>query len=243
MAEKKVLWLTGQKDYEDRLTGALIDADQVYDAVYIESQGIRVWVEISGDTEIKIPEIIIWEDEEYKSLKDMDSNDMRDYLDSLVGQEGKEMSEEYTASGNYLVFDYYNNEFANLSDWVTVKAYGYICNSNYKTITLDTDNEYGYNEEYELEITDSYNLDYLHGNSTNFEYGGMGEHAKLHKVIIDGDENDNRILWHEWSQWQGSELDSGCLLTVDEALDRLENHPELEEITVWLGVIEDAENK
>lgn len=238
MAEKKVLWLTGQKDYEDRLTGALIDADQVYDAVYIESQGIRAWVEISGDTEIKIPEIIIWEDEEYKSLKDMDSNDMRDYLDSLVGQEGKEMSEEYTASGNYLVFDYYNNEFANLSDWVTVKAYDYICNSNYKTITLDTDNEYGYNEEYELEITDTYNLDYLQRNSSNFEYGGMGEHAKLHKVIIDGDENDNRILWHEWSQWQGSELDSGCLLTVDEALDRLENHPELEEITVWLGVIE-----
>jgi hypothetical protein len=240
MAEKKVLWLTGQKDYEDRLTGALIDADEVYDAVYVIF--IRTWDNVSCDTKIEIPEKIIWEDEEYNRLRDMSEHDLMAYLDSLVGQEGEYIINDYAQVGDYLVFDYENYEFCSLNDWDTFKAYDYFCNSNSKTIYLESD-EYGYNEEYELEITDSYNLDYLHGNSTNFEYGGMGEHAKLHKVIIDGDENDNRILWHEWSQWQGSELDSGCLLTVDEALDRLENHPELEEITVWLGVIEDAENK
>lgn len=236
MAEKKVLWLTGEKDPDsNQYEGALIDTSEIYDAVYIDNPGVRAWFKVPGNTQIELPKVIIWEDKEYENLKDMDSNDIRDFLDSLVGQEGKEMSEEYTSSEDYLVYDYYNNEFSNLTDWFTIKCYDYVCSSNHKTIALDTDNSYGYNEEYELEIIDTYNLDYLQQNSTNFEYGGLGNHALLNKVIIDGDKNDNRILWHEWSQWQGSELDSGCLMNVEDVLDRLEEHPELEEIKEWLG--------
>ena len=239
MAEKKLLWLKDEKDYEGNYYSALIDADEVYDAVYVGDQGARVWYGIPGNTNIDIPKIIIWEDEEYKSLLNMDSNDMREYLDFLVGQKGQEIS-EYEKQSDCLAFDYYNNEFASLEDWETCKCYDYFESSNPKTITLT---EYGYNTEYELEITGTYNLDYLDyidykHNSTNLEYGGLGNHAKLHKVIIDGDKDDNRILWHEWSQWSGSELDSGCLMTVEEVLERLKNHPELEEITEWLGVME-----
>jgi len=255
MAEKKVLWLTGEKNPDNnQYEGALIDAEEVYDAVYIDSPGIRAWVKVSGNTEIQIPNPIKWEDEEYESLKDMDSYGMWNFLDSLVGQEGKEMSEEYTPSENYLVYDYYNNEFSNFADWFTIKCYDYVCSSNHKTIALDIDNGYGYNKEYELEITETYNLDYLRNNSTNFEYGGMGNHALLHKVIIDNDKDDNRILWHEWSQWQGSELDTGYLLTAKEVLEALSGlyntdgeywdikpHPELEEIKEWLGVKNDEE--
>lgn len=232
--EKKLLWLKDEKDFEGNYYSALIDANQIYDAVYVGDQGARIWVKVTGDTKVEIPNLITWEDEEYNSLSDMDSYDMRAYLDSLVGQEGEEIS-DYEKQDNCLAFDYYNNEFANLTNWETYKCYDYFENTNPKTIVLDTDNEYGYCTEYELDIVDTYNLDYIDyaRNNTNFEYGGIGNHAFLHEVIIDG--ATEGLLWHEWSQWQGSELDSGKLLTVDEALNELENHPEIEKIQEWLN--------
>lgn len=256
MAEKKLLWLTGEKNpYTNQYEGALIDTDQVYDGVNLYDDSIRAWVKVPGNTKIVIPEKIIWDGEEYDSITDMDRYNLENYLDSLVGQEGQNFSDEYVSNEDYLIWGYNYNEFANLADWFTVKCYDYIENTNHKTITLDTDNNHGYNEENELEITDTYNLDYLQNNNTNFEYGGQGNHALLHKVIIDGDKDDNRILWHEWSQWSGSELDMGCLMSVEDVLKRLSGlynkevecwvsnlHPELEEITVWLGR-ENAENK
>jgi len=234
MAEKKLLWLTGEKNPDsNQYEGVLIDAEDVYNAVCVIS--IRVWSDVSGNTKIEIPERIVWEDEEYNRLRDMGEHDLMDYLDSLVGQEGQDSINEHVNSNDCLVFDYESYEFSNLEDWDTYKAYDYFCNSNSKTIYLESDG-YGYNEENKLEITSTYILDYIDyaRNKTNFEYGGTGEHAKLHKVVIDGDKDDNRILWHEWSQWQGSELDMGCLMSIEDVLDRLENHPELEAITEWL---------
>jgi len=243
MAEKKLLWLTGEKNpYTRKCEGALIDADQAYNGVNLYEDPIRAWVKVSGNTEITIPEKIIWEDEEYDSITEMDRYDLENYLDSLVGQEGQNFSDEYVSDEDYLIWGYNYNEFANLTDWMTMKCYDYIENTTHKTIALDTDNNYGYNEEYELEITDSYNLDYLQNNSTNFEYGGMGNHAKLHKVIIDGEKKG--LLWQDWSQWQGSELDTGYFITIEEALEELSEHPEIEEITEWLkDGSGDAENK
>lgn len=231
---KKLLWMTGEKNpYTGRYEGALIDANQTYNAVYVGEQGARIWVKVAGDTRVEIPNLITWEDEEYNSLRDMDSDDLKTYLDSLVGQEGEEIS-DYEKQDNCLAFDYYNNEFANLTNWETYKCYDYFENTNPKTIVLDTDNEYGYYTEYELDIVDTYNLDYIDyvRNNTNFEYGGLGNHALLHKVIIDG--ATKGLLWHEWSQWQGSELDMGSFITKEEALEQLENHPEIEEIEKWL---------
>ncbi len=232
--ENLLLWLTGEKDNEGKLSGALIDATQVYDAAYIDPNGISVWAAVPGNTVIEIPKTIIWEDEEYDAINDMSRNDVDSYLDSLVGQEGSLVCDEYTKSEDCLVYDYYNQQFGNLTDWMTVKCYDYLQNTNLKTITLDTDG-YGYNIEYDLKVISTYNLDYIddHSNNTNFEYGGRGNHALLHKVVIDDDEKG--LLWHEWSQWQGSELDSGYLLTAEEALEELENHPEIEEIREWLS--------
>ena len=112
-----------------------------------------------------------------------------------------------------------------LDNWEVQKTYTYFNNSNLTTIFLgDTETEYN------LEIAATYNLDYIdyHRNNTNFEYGGLGNHALLHKVIIDDDEKG--LLWHEWSQWAGSELDTAHFVTVDEALEELANHPEIDEI-------------
>lgn len=250
MAEKKLLWLNGMKNpYVNQCEGALIDADEVYEAINTYDYPIRVWEDVSGNKadNFEIPEVIKWNGEEFDSFDELmnyDIDEAQNYLDSLVGITGKEIVDEMYDRFDILVFNYENQEFDSLDDWCTTKCYDYISNSNFKTITLDTDNNYGYNEEYELEITNTYNLDYLENTNTNFEYGGMGNHALIHKVIIDEDKDDNRILWHEWSQWQGSELDSGCLMTVEDVLERLENHPELEEIKEWLGVIDDnAENK
>ena len=35
--------------------------------------------------------------------------------------------------------------------------------------------------------------------------------------------------------WIGSEKDAGELVTAEEALEELENHPEIEEIREWLS--------
>ena len=116
--EKKLLWLKDEKDFDGNYYSALIDANQIYNAVYVGEQGIRIWAKVTGDTKVEIPSLIIWEDEEYNSLSDMDSDDMRAYLDFLVGQEGEEIS-DYEKQDDCLVFDYYNDEFANLTDWET----------------------------------------------------------------------------------------------------------------------------
>lgn len=243
MAEKKIFWEGSEKDYNTgKYTGVLLNPEDIEDKVWTDDVTVFIW---DNKKESDAPEIptgkIEFEDEEYESFIDFcreNYNDtIKDYLDILVGEESR-WGSGWESADNSLSWDDQCKEFGATENWEVSKTYSYFCNTNYTTISLGEDET-----EYELEITDSYNLDYLHGNSTNFEYGGMGEHSILHKVIVDGDVNDVRLFWQDWSQWQGSELDSGYFITVDEALDELENHPELEEITVWLGIKEDAENK
>ena len=108
------------------------------------------------------------------------------------------------------------------------KAFGYHNNSNWTHACLNPDTD----TEFDFEVLDSYYLDYRENpNGTDFTYGGIGEHAKLEKVK----EYENEyLLMHQWSQWQGSELDGGYLLDTDDALKELANHPEIEEIREWL---------
>jgi hypothetical protein len=76
-------------------------------------------------------------------------------------------------------------------------------------------------------------LDILDENSNRYyPRKSTGNHAMLEKVIID--DSRKGLLWHEWSQWQGEELDEGFLLTEEEALELLKYHPEIDEIQAWL---------
>jgi hypothetical protein len=255
MAEKKLLWLTGEKNpYTNQYEGAYFDVEETYAAVNTYNYPIRVWVDVLGEKakEFSIPEKIKWDDEEFDSFKDLlryDYDETGKYLDSLVGSEGKYVVDEmYGPISNYLVFDYENQEFDNLKDWNTFKCYDYTSNCKIETITLDTDNQYNYNEEIEIEVLDSYTLDIWDGSNHYYPKGSTGNYAILEKVLADG---KPAFLWHEWSQWQGSELDTACIMTVEDILERLCSldayggkleHPEVEEITEWLKK-ENEENK
>ena len=228
MKEKMLFWETGDK-------GVIIDPDEVFDAVETFEFDFIYWAE-------KYREIEFNKDD----IKDMGKDEIEEYLNELVGKECQRVHEDYTSSEDLLCFDMDEKCFFNLEDVETIKAYGYFCNTNWTVVTLGESST-----EYNFEILDTYNLDYLKPNSTNWEYGGMGEHAKLQKVK-EGDQE--YLLMHEWSQWQGSELDTGYLLTADETVEALSGlyntdgeywdikpHPELEEIKEWLGVKNDEE--
>lgn len=254
MAEKKLLWLTGEKNPDtNQYEGAYFDAEETYAAVNTYDYPIRIWVDVPGDKakEFSIPEKIKWDDEEFNTFEELMNYDITEaekYLDSLVGSEGKEVVDEMYAVSNELVFDYENQEFDNLNDWNTVECYDYTSNCKIETITLDTDNPYSYNEQIEIEVLDTYTLDIWDGSNHYYPKRSTGNHAILEKVLADG---EPAFLWHEWSQWQGSELDTACIMTVEDILNRLclldaygekLEHPEIEEITEWLKK-EDAENK
>lgn len=233
---KKILWATEEKDYEGNHIGCLLDPKKVQTGVYLADGNVRIWDSVPGNQEPNIPKKIIWNEEKYEKISEMDTDDAIAYLDSLVGAESRWAKEGFEPVANCLVYDMDNNYFNSLADCETGEFYEYLSNTNWKTISLGPNDT-----EYELEIIDTFNLDYLENNNTNFEFGGMGNHALLHKVLIDGKEKG--LLWHEWSQWQGSELDTGFLLTADEALEKLvwrrfdgdeAKHPEYEEIEAWL---------
>lgn len=226
--EKKVLWMGPEKDYEGRNTGALIDANEVEDSVYLGCDYVLIWDEVDGKSVPTIPATIVWDGEEYSGIQDMDRDEARKYLDSIVGQESRSAG-DWEAADDCLAYSFNEFEFGSPSDWETTRTHTYICNSNRKTIYLGEEDA-----EYEIEILDTYNLDYIDysRNKTNAEYGGTGEHAKLHKVLADG---EPALLWHRWSQWSGSELDMGELVAKEETLERLADHPDIDEIVEWLN--------
>ncbi len=234
--EKKLLWLTGEKNpYTGKEEGAYFPADETYEAVNVYDYPIRVWVDVPGikAKELAIPSPIFFENEEYNRVADMGIDAAERFLDALVGVEGIGHSDEFYAPvADILAFAYDENEFSSLNDWLTVKCYDYTCNANLKTIVLDTDNTYNYNEEIVIEVKDTYSLDIWDGSNHYYPRKSTGNHAILEKVLADG---EPALLWHEWSQWSGDELDTGYLLTKEEALEALKDHPEIDEIREWLS--------
>lgn len=222
---KLVFWENNEKT-DGKYYGSIIPAGEVYDGVDLNNYTIRIWSDKPGNAEIILPGTIVFEGEEYNTVSEIDWH-REEYLDSLVGSEGTDYSDTYLEATDCLAFDYYNNMFCNLADFVTVKCYDYLKNTNLTTVTADDNTT-----EYGFDVIDSYNLDYLeNANSTNFEYGGTGEHAILRKVR---EGKQEYLLMHLWSQWQGCELDTGYLLAVEEVLAELENHPEIDDIREWL---------
>lgn len=235
---EKVLWIDSEKDYDGRNTGCLIDAADVENSVYLGYDLVRIWDAIPGSQEPTIPAVIEWDGERYDSIREMYDDYAIAYLDSLVGAESR-AAQNWEPAERVLAYSFDEHSFGSPADWEITKTYTYFKNSNRTTIYLG-----GHDTEYEIGIIDSYNLDFIDyaRNSTNCEFGGLGNHAILHKVRVDGEPSD-LLLWHEWSQWAGSELDTGELVTTTEALSRLvwlryceeEKHPEYDDIAAWIA--------
>lgn len=233
--EKKFVWIKDQDvGYNRKNEGYYITENEIDLVVAINPWDVRTWTDVSSDKEVELPDLVIDSEGDEVKFKSLSYDDKTEYLDKLVGSEGKGYdSNDSVPAINCLAFDYECNCFFNPADLDTYKEYKYWDGSNWKVIELNSD----YDTEYEIELKDEekYNLDVWDGN--NNTWGGRFEHAYLRKIEKVDEEESNSILWVSWSQWQGS-IDMAEIMTVDELLERLveEEHPEIEEIKEWLGI-------
>ena len=233
----KIMWFDEYSGF-CAITGAqygiIINPDDIFQVVDTYNWRIAIFPNISGDKAdlFKLPETVEIDGEEFE-INDLTTSELEDIINNFVGEEGKIIYDEYlpiTEADDYLCFDYYNKEFFSISDLEILRAFEYWNGNNIKTIVFDPDTMI----EYKIEIIDSYNLDTWDGR--NYSYGSMGRHAILHKIKCDDLEEDNILLWEDWSQWQGEELPTGKLITESDAMKLLKNHEELEEIVQWINV-------
>jgi hypothetical protein len=219
--EKLVLW---ESDYKDPVTGKfygkLLNPVDIYEAVSTFEFRFIMFPDVPGDkaSVFGLPE----------GYQDMGEDELIEALEELVGGKSQHASDDYVQTENILCFDLYENQFFNLEDCETATCYSYFCNSNWITITFDE----AHDTSIELEMLDTYSLDIWDGSNHYYPRTSTGNHAILEKVLAD---EEPALLWHEWSQWSGSELDTGYLLTKEEALEALKDHPEIDEIREWLS--------
>jgi len=219
--EKLVLW---ESDYKDPATGKfygkLLNPADIYEAVSTFEFRFIMFPDVPGDkaSVFGLPE----------DYKNMGEDELIESLWELVGSKSEYASDDYIQTKNILCFDLYENQFFNLEDCETVTCYSYNKDSNWTTITFDE----AHDTSIEIEVLDTYSLDIWDGSNHYYPRKSTGNHAILEKVLA-GEEP--ALLWHEWSQWSGSELDTGYLLTKEEALEALADHPEIEKIRQWLN--------
>jgi len=225
---KILFWERTEADpYNGYHYGDIIPAGKVEEAVSTFEFSFLVWEDIQGDRADDL------NDRLPEDVKDLSEYELEKVVSEVVGAEGKTPyapEDIYTPPAEgCLAFDLDECRFFDLGVVPTFPVYGYVRNSNWTYACFGEEHML----QYEFEVLDSYNLDYQERpGSTDFTYGGMGNHAKLEKVK--DEDGDEYLLMHLWSQWQGSELDQGYLLTKEEALEELAEHPEIEEIRVWL---------
>lgn len=213
---------TGQKKKLERFL--LIDPEETYQ-VYEVTGAIRVW------------ENLIFNIEKYCS-QDLpaydDKEEIKDYLDNIVGDVGEDYCEEYIEVKKGLAYDYNNKLFFSLDDLEPLKAYSWWNGSNMVQYVLD--DYLGSDYQLQVELTDSFDLDVWDG-SNNY-WPSKAEHAILYKMAptedITEEEVRTMVLLETWTQFQ-DDHPVGELLTHEEVLERVRNHPELEEIQKWLN--------
>jgi hypothetical protein len=231
--DKKVLWVGDSYDCGGHLKGMLIEADQISQMIDAYDWSCRLW-EGTPYREITIPETVLI-DGESAEFEGLDSYELMEALDQIVGEAGEDHQDCYfQVPTSCLGWDYYNKKFFDPSGLDTVGVYEWHDGSNWKQEAAGEDTVY-----YGIEIVDTYDLDCWDGNNT--VYSGVGEHANVHKIILDGDAGTNLVLWEDWSQWEGNHP-MGELMTPDEVIARLEedysrgSHPEMAKIARWLKV-------
>jgi len=224
---KIVFWESNEKDpYDGHYYGDIIPADKIEEAISLFEFSTIVWENIPGEKAGNLNERLP------EGIEDLPEYDLEKVVNKIVGEEGERPQgiDDIYPVMDCLAFDLDERCFFDLGIVPTSPVYGYVRNGSW---TYTVFNE-AYMEQFEFEVVDSYNLDYQERpGSSDFTYGGMGNHARLEKV--EDEDGEEHLLQHFWSQWQGGELDRGYLLTKEEALQELAEHPEIEEIRAWLG--------
>jgi hypothetical protein len=220
--EKMILWESCERNPENgKYFGKLLDPDNVFEGVSTFEFDFVMFPGVPGDKVV-----------EYNldfNADGLTEDEVLNILENIVGVAPEYPAGDYVPVEDVLCFDLQELVFFDLKFCISETCYEYVKNSNLTTIVYDENRD----TQYDLEVLDSYNLDILDDCSNSYyPYKSTGSHALLEKVRI----NDSEVglLWHEWSQWQGQELDEGFLITPEEALEMLAEHPEIEEITNWL---------
>lgn len=229
--KKLVLWKRGNAvDFSTgKPVGVLLDPDEIFEGVSTFEFNFVLFPGIPGSRVVELPESFPDEDGFDIPLERMFVDELIPYIEEILGVKAEYASDDFVRSDGVLGFDLDSKTFFNLQFCTTVPCCEYICNSNLTTITFDDECD----ASYELEVISTYDLDILDENSNRYyPRKSTGNHAMLEKVIID--DSRKGLLWHEWSQWQGEELDEGFLLAEEEALELLRYHPEIDEIQEWL---------
>lgn len=218
---KMVLWESIEKNPENgKYFGSLLDPECIFEGVSTFEFDFVMFPGVPGEKsdQFKLPE----------NHEELTQSELIEALEKIVGAKAEYATDDYTQIKNILCFDLDNLIFFDLRNCYAETCYEYVKNSNLTTIVLDE----GRDTSYELEVVDDYELDIWDGSNHYYPYRSTGSHALLEAVLVDG--NVRELLWHEWSQWQGSELDTGFFVTPEEALEMLAEHPEIEEITEWV---------
>lgn len=222
---KILFWEENSKNpFDGHYWGDIIPADEIEEAISLFEFPIIVWEDVPGEKadelNARLPE----------NIGDLTEYELEKLLDEIVGSEGERAHgvDDIYPVKDCLSFDLNEGKFFDLGIVPTFPVHRYVRNSNWTYAVFDEDSM----SQYEFEVVDFCNLDYQEKGNTDFTYGGMGNHARLEKVRdVDG---QGYLLKHFWSQWAGEELDCGYILTEEEALEELADHPEIKEIRAWL---------
>lgn len=228
--KKMILWESCERNPENgKYFGKLLDPDEIFEGVSTFEFNFVLFPGIPGNRVVELPESFPDEDDFDIPLERMFVDELIPYIEEILGVKAEYASDDFVRSEDVLGFDLDSKTFFNLQFCTTIPCHEYVCNSNLTTLTFDDECD----TWYDLEVISTYDLDILDENSNRYyPRKSTGHHALLEKVIID--DSRKGLLWHEWSQWQGEELDEGFLLTEEEALELLRYHPEIDEIQAWL---------
>lgn len=237
--QKWVLWESKQRQPDEK--GALIPADEVVQYVVCDPSydDFLVWPDLSPEKgkEIVLPED--WAELEYQ--------EKIDWMEEELG-EAQHYTDEVVELRECLAFDLNGNEFFDFEICTSFSGHEWLCNTDTKIEIFDPE----FMTEMIIETPDTgtngdkFELDYQEDpNSTDNRFGGMGEHAILYPIVtLDGQPTD-KVLVRYWSQWQGSELDSGEIMTPAEVIEMLEygerrgkEYPYMDSVREWLNLPE-----
>lgn len=210
----------------------LIPADEIEQYVVCDPSydDFLVWPDLSPEKaqEVTLPDE--WADMEYQ--------EQIEWLEEELG-EALHVKDDVIELRECLAFDLDESEFFDFEICESHPGHERLRNTNPETLIFDP--------EFMTEsiITtpntgtngDKYELDYQEDPySTDNTFGGRGEHAILYPIVtLDGQATD-KVLVRYWSQWQGSELDSGEIMTPEDLMEMLgEEYPYLDSVREWLG--------
>jgi len=214
---KKVLW-------ENDVQSIIIPPEEIEEKVcmlnedYIIAEGLT-----SEDVDEKelTKNFLEWKEKKEKEEKeelDIDEYLIEEFLKSQGFDVDVRYCEDFEEYKDNVLWDKYNNEFGNISDFETVKTYEHLnSQTNWETIALDEN----WDTEIELEVDEDskQSLDIWDGH--NFQTGGFPNHEYFYKILEkDGEKVEDEFLLVCYDQYQGS-LVAGIILDKEDLIEHI----------------------